>query len=45
MKHFFAIGQLEDGRWTVENLEQVELTKDDIQAIASILKSWLTIRE
>ena len=44
MKRHFSINKLEDGRWSVENLEQVELTKADIKAIYSIVTTWLRIR-
>ena len=43
-KRYFSINKLEDGRWSVENLEQIELTKADIKAIYSIVLMWLRIR-
>ena len=44
MKRHFSINKLDDGRWSVENLEQVDLTKDDIKGIYSIVLTWLRIR-
>ena len=44
MKRYFSINKLDDGRWSVENLEQVDLTEDDIKGIYSIVLTWLRIR-
>lgn len=44
MDRVFAIGRLKDGRWTVENLKQIELTEQDMRAITSVVKNWLTMR-
>ena len=41
---YFAINKLKDGRWSVENLEQVVLTEDDIKEIYSVTLTWLRIR-